>query len=147
MLQKVFCCFFPFGCCTSSIQLIYHSKMKSREMADGWTDVTFATEEVRGPGLIRRSLELQISLYLLTHDTTLPLKQGNLALSSEISSFTTLENRKRKKRQREGLGKHKLLCFHNTAVINECGIRVVQLRGGTAAENRTLASCCWERER
>lgn len=28
---------------------------------------------------------------LLTHDTTRPLKQGSLALSSEISSFTTLQ--------------------------------------------------------
>lgn len=28
---------------------------------------------------------------LLTHDTTRPLKQGSFALSSEISSFTTLQ--------------------------------------------------------
>lgn len=30
---------------------------------------------------------------LLTQDTTLPLKQGRRALSSEISSFTTLQGR------------------------------------------------------
>lgn len=29
----------------------------------------------------------------LTQDTTRPLKQGSLALSSEISSFTTLQER------------------------------------------------------
>lgn len=32
-----------------------------------------------------------------TQDTTLPLKQGSFALSSEISSFTTLEKNKQHK--------------------------------------------------
>lgn len=35
-----------------------------------------------------------------TQDTTLPLKQGSLALSSEISSFTTLKKKDRRKVKR-----------------------------------------------
>jgi hypothetical protein len=36
---------------------------------------------------------------LLTHDTTRPLKQGSLALSSEISSFTTLRGERRESKK------------------------------------------------
>lgn len=49
--------------------------------------------EAPTPSLI---INTAAGLLFLTHDTTLPLKHGSLALSSEISSFTTLKNRERK---------------------------------------------------
>ena len=44
---------------------------------------------------------------LLTHDTTRPLKQGSLALSSEISSFTTLQRREEAVRAGSGTSERK----------------------------------------
>lgn len=42
--------------------------------------------------------------FALTHETTLPLKHGSLALSSEISSFTTLKNNTKQNHERSCLG-------------------------------------------
>lgn len=44
---------------------------------------------------------------LLTHDTTRPLKQGSLALSSEISSFTTLQRGEEAVRDGSGISEGK----------------------------------------
>lgn len=44
-----------------------------------------------------------VSILRLTQETTLPLKQGSLAPSSEISSFTTLRDKEIKKEKRKDL--------------------------------------------
>lgn len=78
----------------------------------------------------------QISTHKIQHtqDTTLPLKQGSFALSSEISSFTTLENKKNNQRKKiRNLKSHQIrmdsvfiiLSRKNTIFSLKCGCQQV----------------------